>query len=303
MKKITKIFAGVALAVIAFASCSKLNEAPVFEEAESFAAFSGSTFNINEDGGKIVIPVNIAAYSTVRTNVSYTILDASLDGSKYTAKNGVDFRDTNTDGVLVFDGTTYTQNIVIEIVNQPGVYTGDITFGIELQSASGLKLSSEKLCQVTIADLDHPLASILGEYTAIGQDSSGSAQSWTVTLTKDPADVHVVHIDYIVKGALDYKSWGDWSYVGTVSDDLKKISVPLGQKTQAWYQSADDVFILKAFDRLEGGSIYGITDSGNLEITCTAPGKWSVGNIWLYPAVTQKYYTNFCNQNITWTKK
>lgn len=303
MKKITKIFAGVALAVIAFASCSKLNEAPVFEEAESFAAFSGSTFNINEDGGKIVIPVNIAAYSTVKTNVSYTILDASLDGSKYTAKNGVDFRDTNTDGVLVFDGTTYTQNIVIEIVNQPGVYTGDITFGIELQSASGLKLSSEKLCQVTIADLDHPLASILGEYTATSYDPAGVPTSWTVTLKKDPADVHVVHIDYIVKGAMDYKSWGDWSYTGNVSDDLKKITVPLGQKTQAWYKSEDDVFILKTFSAFDGSSISGVTDAGNLEITCTAPGKWSVGNVWLYPAVTKAYYSNFYGMNMIWVKK
>lgn len=301
--KTTKIILGSILAVLAFASCSKLNEFPTFEASESFAAFASSTFAINEDGGSLVIPVSIASYGGTKTNVSYVIKDITLDGSGYTARKGVDFTDTNADGVLIFDGSTDTQYITINVLPHLGSYTGDLTFGIELASASGLKLSSEKTCKVTIADIDHPLANILGAYTANATGANGEAQQWTVNLTKDPTDVHVVHIDYICKGALDFKGWGDWSFVGTVSDDLKKITVPLGQKTKCVFNGvAGDYLILKTFEKLEGGSIYGISDAGNLEIECVEPGKWNVGNIWLYPIITQAYYTNFCSQNITWTK-
>lgn len=301
MKKLSSILTIAALTA-AFVSCDKLNEFPTFEASESFAAFEKASFTIDETGETLVIPVSIAAYENVKTNVSYTILDATTD-SQYSAKKGVDFKDTSADGVLVFDGSSSTQYITIEILPHVGEYTGDLTFGIELQSASGLKLSAEKLCKVSISDIDHPLANILGEYVGKALDSNGGEVSWTLHLTKDPSDVTVVHIDAIEKGCVDFASWGDWSYVGTVSEDQKTIYIARGQKTEAWYQSADDQFILKTFEVFNGSSISGILDSGNIEVTMTAPGVWSVGNIWLYPAVTQAYYTNFCAQNVTWTKK
>lgn len=316
--KTMKIFAAAALTLAVFASCSKLNEFPVFEEDQSFVAFAKATYMVAEDSGQLSIPVSLGAYGTEedktlpKTNVSYTILDASLDGGSYTAVKDVDFKDTNVDGVLSFDGSKVTQNIVIDIINRAGEYTGDITFGVLISTASNnMKISSEKLVKVTITDNDHPLASILGEYTVTCKTYDGSAAQdpYTLTLTKDPDDVHVVHIDYITPGCKSYSSWGDWSCVGTVSEDLKTITIARGQicgqgsEEPAWYQSADDTFELHTYVMV-GGSSLSVTKTGSFEMVSTTPGVFSTEeNIWLYPAVTAKYYTNFVAFAPVWTKK
>lgn len=186
MKRIYTIFI-VAVFALLFAGCKDLNTIPVFEESESFASFPTAKFSINENSGQVVIPVEIASIDLVKTVVSYKIIDG-------TAKAGVDFTDTNADAVLNFDGTTRSQNIVVNIINRAGEYTGDLDFSIELQSATGLKLSLEKVCNISILDLDHPLASILGEYDATAVSSYDGTVNWTMTLYKDAKDVTVVWI-------------------------------------------------------------------------------------------------------------
>lgn len=319
MKNI-KILLAAALTLVAFASCSKLNDFPVFEADQSYVAFAKSSYTIAEDGGQLVIPVSIASYGTEadknlpKTNVSYKLLDKNSEGSKYTAEKGLDFDDANVDGVLVFDGTKMTQNIVIDIKNRVGEYTGDITFGIELSTASNnLKIAAENLVKTTITDNDHPLASILGEYTVTSYaptDPTTAVASYTMTLTKDPADVHVVHIDYIVHDTkTSFASWGDWSVVGTVSDDLKTITVAVGQTcgqgsdNPAWYQSKSDVFELYEYELTPDGML-SISKTGNIEFVSTTPGVFTTeSNIWLYPVETAKFYSNFgAHGPITWTK-
>ena len=314
MKNIYKALMGAAL-VAAAASCSKLNEAPVFDEADSFVAFDKSTYIVDEDCVSLTIPVSIAAYSPVKTNVSYTILDESLEGGKYTAKKGVNFSDENPDGVLIYDGESFTQNIVIDIVNIEGEYTGDLTFGIKLESASGLNIGNESVVKVTISDLDHPLSSILGSYTAQGKTYSGGDQTaYTLTLSKDPEDLSTVHIDYITYGCKQYSSWeaeGEtWEYIGTVTRDdngnINGINIARGQKTTVYYSSLSDFFELRTFESVTGGYIVGILSTGSFDMTLssTDPVTWTTdANIWLFPVVYQMYFSNFYTCTPVWTKQ
>lgn len=291
MKNIFRIVLGTA-ALLAVFSCSGLNEFPEFDPAESFAAFDKGSYMVNEDVGKLVIPVSVASIDPVNTTISYRINDG-------TAKAGVNVKDTNSSAVLTFADGSRTENIVLEIISHEGEYTGDLDFSVELLSATGLKLSAESICNITIADLDHPLAAILGTYVATSQNYSGADISWELTLTKDEKDVTVVHVDYFTPGCIQYASWGDWSYVGTVSEDKKTMTFAVGQKCQAWYQTEEDQFQLLTWEP----GIY-LYDTGNVTFTEVSEGVWhSDEKVWLYPVITEKLYTNWCVQATTWTKK
>lgn len=291
MKNIFRTILGTAALLAAF-SCSNLNDFPVFDPAESFAAFEKSNYMINEDYGQLIIPVTIASIDPVNTTVSYRINDG-------TAKAGVNVKDTNSSAVLTFADGARTQNIVLDIISLEGEYTGDLDFSVELLSATGLKLSSENVCNVIIADLDHPLAAILGTYVATSQNYAGADITWELTLTKDEKDVTVVHCDFFTPGCIQYSNWGDWSYVGTVSEDKKSISFAVGQKCQAWYQTEDDQFQLLTWEP----GIY-LYDTGNVVFNEVSEGVWySAEKVWLYPVVTGSLYTNWCVRETTWTKK
>ena len=260
MKRFYTIFLAIA-SVALLASCEGLNELPEFEESESFAAFPQASFAIDENGGQLIIPVQIAVFKPVATQVSYKIVDG-------TAKAGVDFKDTNASAVLSFDGKSLQQNIVIDIIERSGEFTGDLNFSIELLSASGLKLSEEKVCAVRINDLDHPLAAILGSYTVVCNDYwLGNGYSYTLELLKDPTDVSVVW----TRGLLPVMTGRDFGsvYANVSKDDDGKfvISFPCGQVLND--VGYGDEYLYGA--TLDGGSVY-FDDSGNIVFNQTATG-------------------------------
>ena len=109
MKKVYKYIA-CAFALSAALSCSKLNETPVFEDSESFAAFGQTSYSVKEDAGTISIPVTIASTDAKQVTVAYSVADG-------TAKKGTNYTLADEAAVLVYDGKTRTQNIVINITN------------------------------------------------------------------------------------------------------------------------------------------------------------------------------------------
>lgn len=228
-----KIFNTILTAVCGvaiLASCDKLNETPSFSKSESFVSFPSSSASITEDGGQIVIPVNMASINPMVSSVSY-VLGAEGD----TAIQGVDYEDTNESAVLEFDGESRSAEIVINILPHLGDFTGDKTFSIEILSATGLKIGAEASFKVTISDIDHPLANILGSYTVTCTDHFKGAQSYTLNLTKDAAgDVTKVWCDAICP--LLYGKAGNWKpnvYGTAVKDEetgLFTISFPAGQE-------------------------------------------------------------------------
>ena len=223
MKRFNTLILGFATLAM-LASCKGLNEMPEFEASESFASFPTASFSLDENKGQVVIPVEVASISPVKTVVSYKVVDG-------TAKAGVDYKDTNADAVLTFDGEKRSQNIVLDIIPRVGEYTGDLMFSIELISATGLKLSRENVCTVTIQDLDHPLAPILGDYAGSAESSYDGPVSWTMTLLKDASDVTMVWIKGLTN---ELVGDADVFYATVNYDDSGNITgftIPAGQYT------------------------------------------------------------------------
>ncbi len=261
MKNTLKYIAG-AVAAASLAACS-LNPLPTFNDADSFVAFDKTAVSVNENAGTVTIPLTIASINPVKTNISYELVDG-------TAKAGENYEGSDESAVLVFDGTERTGSIVVNIKNMAGTYTGDLSFTVKLVSATGLNLGASSSCTVTIADLDHPLSSILGKYKATANDKGKGSVEWELTLSKDAKDVSIVWIDYVCPLAANNPSL-TWNIYGIVSDDLKTITIPCGQKPGAEYDT-DDPFTFIWFDYDNG---YKIRESGNVTMTSAEDGVFT----------------------------
>lgn len=234
MKKFYKILTTCA-ALATMASC-QLNETPVFNDAtDAFAAFDISSVTVNEDAGSVSIPVTVASVNPVKVSVAYTTTDG-------TAKAGENFNLSDASAVLQFNGTDRTMNLVVDIVNLAGEYTGDLSFNVSLVSAGDINLGANSSCTVKIADLDHPLASILGDYDAkVFSYFDGADAVWSAKFDKDPSDVTVVWIYGITASTPT-----DGIYGNVVTDsetgEITAITIPFGQSIP-WNSSYDAMFV------------------------------------------------------------
>lgn len=221
MKNIVKAIAVLA-GVAGLAACTKYAD----YTAVPFASldFRSATVEESDPAGTFNLPVHVYNHDGACT-VTYVVEAGS-------AKEGVDYTLVDASGVLTFPAGTDTQNISVSISGQPGVYTGNLKFNITLKSASDdVQIGSFKTCTVTVKDLDHPLSSILGDYSASGEDVFGRGIVWPLTFSADEENDHKVWIKNIVGFA--YYNGLDWdmSVYGIVSDDLKTITIPYLQKT------------------------------------------------------------------------
>ena len=144
---------------MALASCQNLNQDPVFDDGDAFVAFDIASKSISEDGGRISIPVTLASVAGVNSTVSYEFVDG-------TAALGKNYKPVDESGILNFSSSNRTANIEVDILDNPGVFTGDINFTIKFKSTGSVKAGAENACVITITDNDHPLSAILGSYTA-----------------------------------------------------------------------------------------------------------------------------------------
>lgn len=289
MKKLTYIFGIVALG-LAVASCDDFNAAPTFDDANAFVEVGTASISVSEDCGEITIPVTLASLKGIEENVSY----ATVDG---TAKAGTDFELVDGTATLKFNAENRTQNIKIKIINRAGEYTGDLKFTVELKSAGGVNLGMNKTCEVYITDNDHPLASILGAYTATDMSYGKAAQTWTCNITKDPDDVTVVHIDALINFCAGSKKF---DMTGSVSEDLKTITVAAGQKATSYDTTPTDFFMLITWE--DGIYVY---DDSEIVLTQVEPGVWTCpDNIGFMSCESEKLYTNTIDRGpLTLVKK
>lgn len=222
MKTSIKIFACLSVAA-ALCSC---NEKATYT-TNPFIRFDGASYAVSEDAGTVSIPVY--AYNKTGNDIAIPRAKGGPANATFSIINGkaekdVDFTVSPANGVLTFDneGIAY---IEVSVVDQAGVYTGNLDFSIELTSAGdGYTLASETCCysKVTIKDLDHPLAAILGTYTVTNYYyNDGIYQgSYTTELVPVDGDIHAVCCMGINKMAND----NGIGVIGTVSDDMKTIS-------------------------------------------------------------------------------
>lgn len=275
MKNIFK-YSAVAVAAFALASCSDLNEYPVFQRDDAFVAFTKSSVSVSEAAGTVTITLSQAAVDPIKSVVAYEVIDASTDTTgTFTAVKGVNFVDNSVDGLVFFENGARTASITFDIINPVDengktMFTGDLSFGIRILSASNkVDLGSDNECVVTISDLDHPLASILGDYTVSATSNYYGPLSWSATAVKDAKDLKTVWF-YNLAGA--YESNANPIY-GTViydenGENIVGITIPAGQ---TW---AYDSYTMGLYDASESFSYY---PSNNLNMVATESGFDLVG--------------------------
>jgi hypothetical protein len=217
-----KILSILTIAMLVVLSSCELNDIPVFDDSDAFVSFNKSSLSVNEDGTTLNIPVTLASTKGKSATVTYIVTNG-------TAVQGTNFTLADPSATLTFDATNRTQNIVVNIIDIPGVFTGDVRFSIELSDEGTVKPSTEKTCTVTIADLDHPLSAILGTWSATGTSYFNASQTWELALTKDADDVSIVWIYPLVPGG----SHVDYPIYGVVNAEMTEIKIPVGQEISA----------------------------------------------------------------------
>ncbi|MFP4023162.1 MAG: Calx-beta domain-containing protein [Thiohalospira sp.] len=262
MRNIFKFLIIGVFAIIA--SCDDLNEAPEFSDSDAFVAFEKTTVSVAEDGETLKIPVTLASVSGISESVTYSIIDG-------TAEEGVNFTIEDESQTLTFDAENRTQHIVVNIIDNPGVYTGDLSFEIQLSDDGVIKPNAQNICEVVIEDLDHPLSKFLGEWKALADSYYfGDEVSWTVTIQKDPEDVTVLWIQNIVYGfpnyGFTYPNY-DTRFYGVVNEDKTEVEFPIGQTCAYEYQGE---YPITLFGMDADLAIY---ESGNVKATLSADGK------------------------------
>ena len=258
MKKIFYLFSIVVLGAL-LASCNHLNDLPKFDDSNAFAAFTKSSLAIPENGGTLSIPVHVTSLGGVATTVSYEFVNGS-------ATQGVDFEDASGSGTISFAAGESEKNIVVKIIEHPGVFTGDRSFSVKFKSAGDVKIGASNSCNVTINDLDHPLSALFGTYTAKGTSYFSGPVEEEMTFMKDASDVTKVWIDNLFCNS----GWSgsDTMFYGIVNSEMTLITIPLGQETEYIRSSTGKPCLLLGCD--DDLNIY---DSGNITVAIKDGGK------------------------------
>ena len=250
-----------ALAAVALASCN--NDQPEFNDKDAFVSFTDTKASIDENKATLEIPVQLSSLKGKEGSVDFEMTAdktaPAVEGTNYTVANA-----TRT---LTFTKESNVQNIKLNIVDLAGTFTGDLRLNIKLKNAQGVNLGAESSFDVTIVDLDHPLAFMLGTFRASGESNFNGATTWNVEIKKDDSDVNKVWIYNILPAGTSDK----YPVYGTVNEDKTELRIPVGQNTK---KTSSQYGWLYAFGGIEGGSLTDqVTDYMSCPITTDANGN------------------------------
>jgi len=261
--KINKLAFGlVAAALMSFTSCS--NDYPTFDDADAFVAMTSSSAYVAETGKTLKVPVMLTSLSGIEKTVEFSLTPDETSG----AIEGTHYKLVNSSKSLSFTKENPTQYIEFEILDND-IFEGDVRFTITLTKPDGLNLGANKTCVVTIEDDEHPLAFILGTFTAKGTSNFDGELEWSVRIEKDATDLNKVWITGLVDGTTS-------AIYGTVNADKTEISIPLEQQVHP--HSTYDI-LLEAYG-WDGSARYSLEDGVPLIGLIAADGTISFPNYW-----------------------
>lgn len=261
--KINKLAFGlVAAALMSFTSCS--NDYPTFDDADAFVAMTSSSAYVAETGKTLKVPVMLTSLSGIEKTVEFSLTPDETSG----AIEGTHYKLVNSSKSLSFTKENPTQYIEFEILDND-IFEGDVRFTITLTKPDGLNLGANKTCVVTIEDDEHPLAFILGTFTAKGTSQFDGELEWSVRIEKDATDLNKVWITGLVDGTTS-------AIYGTVNADKTEISIPLEQQVHP--HSTYDI-LLEAYG-WDGSARYELEDGTPLIGLIAADGTISFPNYW-----------------------
>lgn len=288
MKRNIILFVAATVTLLLAASCNRKVE----YQFEKYATLYRSSFSVAENAGELRIPVLVKNTKGADVQVSVKIAEGS-------AVEGVDYEVVSpANGILSFSGDTDSLDVVINIFSPDlGEFTGSKDFTLSIASATeGVKVGALHQAIVTIEDLDHPLAAVLGEYTATGTSSASGTYSWGVKIDK--------HTDLTKVNIIGLADFGE-TLVGNITEDQTVITIPFGQSYVA--SGYNTLFV-----GFGAGGYY--APSGNLILTRTETG-WNQSSdiddpemIWGYGALacdeagTPLGWLDYVNPGVVLTK-
>ena len=117
-------------------------------------------------------------------------------------------------------------------------------------------------CSVTVS---HPLAALIGSYTANGEHPVSGAVTWTLEIRKDNDNAYKIWF-------YDLANLGNWVgddilYYGIVNEDMTTISIPIGQGSEYVYSNGNPVTLFGIDEN--SNSI----EEGNITVSILEEGK------------------------------
>lgn len=263
MKKILYLLAIPAAALALSTSCSNLNTYPVFDDANAFVSFGQVAVTVSEDAGYVEIPIVLSSVAGISTTITYELVNGEGETG---AQAGTDFVIPD-DCTATFSADHRIDTISIQIIDRPGEYTRDLSFSVRLSNTGTVTDGAANTCTVTITDLDHPLAYIIGSYTA----TSANGAKWTMTLSPDEGDDTMIWFYDIC----NFASWAgdDMLYYGVVNTESNTISIPLGQSSEYVYDNENPVLLVGMEDIPDMPGYINIYDGGNITVNISDNGN------------------------------
>ena len=180
MKRNIILFVAAAVTLLLAASCNRKVE----YQYEKYATLYHSSFTVAENAGELRIPVLVKNTKGADVQVSVKIDEG-------TAVEGVDYEVVSpANGILSFSGDTDSLDVVINLLTPAlGEFTGAKNFNVSVASATeGVGVGLISNANVTIDDIDHPLAAFIGSWTGemVGMFGNWPKGPSTITVTADP---------------------------------------------------------------------------------------------------------------------
>lgn len=257
MKNIYKVFAAAAL--LSFAACTPKAEYVTYD----FVNVPANA--LTNEAAVLEIPVKAVAQSGVGsegTDVQFKVVEI-------VGTNGVDYTVEPANGI-VSASMDIPGKIVVRPTNKVGEYTGDYKLAIEITGVSGdFTVGGSYRTTVTIQDIDHPLAEMLGTYksTEIIVDAWGDKYEIVSEVSPVSGSVNQVTVSnlcpYSAKNGYTHK------FKGIVDDDMTTITIPSNQwivTNGLLFLTPDGSDLVLTFDKekktLTTSGPYGATSNG-----------------------------------------
>ena len=220
MKRNSILFVAALMTLLLSVSCGRNAEFVT----SSYVTLHKTSYSISEEIGELKIPVLLKNAGGADAQVIVKVVED-------TALEGVDYEIVSpANGILYFSGQTDSLDIVIEITPFRGEegFTLDKDFSVEIQSVTdGIHLGNLAKTNITIVDLDHPLAPFIGEWTGVMTGKFDGTQYETTfkisSVRKDDTYSKVIIDAGINPFFVDY-GYDDAVYKGVVTDNLLVIA-------------------------------------------------------------------------------
>ncbi len=275
-----------------FTSCEK-QEAIIYNG--KIVYFDNSQLAIPENS-TTPLSIDLIAAGTNGDGGTGATVTFSTDGIANPAIEGSDF--TVSGNSVSFDTYYGLESITLTAIDND-VYETDKYVDLIITSVTnGYKAGAKDTLRITISDNEHPLALVIGTFSAAATSYFNGAEIYEITTAPDPDDETVLVITNMVSGGTNTTVYG------TVDLDLMTIEFPVGQEIAVGVATLEGFYGPSGATGIpDGGFITGNIDAnGNITIAdeygshANAGGWYNIymsGGVWTKTA--KKANTNFSN--------